>query len=113
LESLASQLAEVWRARQKSAGVVRVNARSRDALLPDARDRLRSGRRADTVRYARFFHAMLEHGVYWRLSSGVRFVSGPPESDIVDTVAARSGLSSLKLGHSPHSPVGVQISARP
>ena len=103
LESLASQLAEGMARAAKSAGVaVRVNRVGSmmtlffaDAPVTD----YAAARRADTVRYARFFHAMLEHGVYLAPSQlESAFVSAAhAESDIVDTVAAaEAALSSLK-----------------
>jgi glutamate-1-semialdehyde 2,1-aminomutase len=94
LESLSSQLVEGVARAAASAGVsLRLNrvGSMRTAFFADApvTDHA-SARRCDTVRYARFFQAMLERGVYLPPSQfEAAFVSAAHgESEIADTIAA-------------------------
>jgi len=94
LESLSSRLAEGVARAAASAGVsVRLNrvGSMRTAFFADAPvTDYASARRCDTVRYARFFQAMLERGVYLPPSQfEAAFVSAAHgESEIAYTIAA-------------------------
>ena len=94
LDALSAKLVEGVARAAKSAGVsLRLNrvGSMRTPFFVDAPvTDYASARRADTKRYARFFHAMLERGVYLAPSQfeAVFMSSAHSEREIAETVAA-------------------------
>jgi glutamate-1-semialdehyde 2,1-aminomutase len=94
LDALSSKLVEGVAGAAKSAGVSlwlnRVGSMRTPFFVDAPVSDYAGARRSDTERYARFFHAMLDRGVYLAPSQfeAVFMSSAHSEQDIADTIAA-------------------------